>query len=196
MTKTIQDADSLTLDLIKQHLYIDTIADDILLEAYKVASLGTVQKYLSSDILKTTWGNTDLESVIMDSKFYLNLQYKPYSVTVTSTEPIPENILHKSYSTEVSTNLVTTIEVDKCFYSYINDELVIDVSNIVTYSDTAVLTVGALTGDSTVSKMTELARLMLIAGWYANREPSTNLQTNKVPYNVGLLLDLESNSVI
>ncbi len=197
MIQTAQETDNLTLALIKQHLYVDITEDDALLTAYSASSLEMVKKHTANDILETTYGNTAFEIIPIDNKLYLELNYKPGSVTITTDQSLPINIFDKTYAYAPSSTLSTTVTVSEDFYTYIDKELVIDISNMVEFnSSTIVVSIEAKTGSNPVPETINQARLLVVAGWYANREPATNLSVNVVPYGVGLLLDLESNSVI
>lgn len=196
MTQTNQISDNLTLSIIKEHIYVDIANDDTLIQVYSEASLKLCQNFLFDSVLYTTYNSEDYENIIQGTNLVLDLKFKPNEVKIMTSAPVPDNILTSSYKFEPSNNLVSEIIVNKDFYTYIDNKLCIDISNIYNLDSTITLETEVSTGSNPISEVINQARMIMIAGWYANREPSTSMAVNKLPFSAELLLSTEQNSFI
>ena len=174
MTVKTQADDTLTLELTKQHLYVDFSDDDTLIGNQITASLQAVENYLNLQVLDTTYENTvDELTPFEDDVLKLTLPYKPHSITVTD-----------------SSGAKTYTEREE-HYVYDNADGYLYVPN----TDTGITALEAVCGGVNTQSIDQ-ARLLLVGNWYAFREADVNSYMNTLPTGATFLLDSLEGAVL
>jgi len=76
--------DNITLDMAKQHLYIQDIEDDKLIPIYIASSLAVVEDYIHDIVLERTYETTQTEIATLAAAGYkIQLNDKPKEILVT-----------------------------------------------------------------------------------------------------------------
>ncbi len=167
-----QSADSLTLSAVKEHLYVDFVDDDALIQSYMNASMNYVRLAIHKEILLTTYESTVAEEVLIDESYYkLYIDFKPSKVSVTQLGDIVTELVADDYT------------FDPAGYLLVSE--VTDLDKIT-----------AENGDLTQDPIIDQIRLMLIANWYSFREADFTSTINEVPNGVSRLMDIIQNSPI
>ena len=174
MTITTTETDTLTLDLVKQHLLVDHTVDDVIIQHYIDSSIPATQNYTNKSVLSGTYTNTtdELVPVYEFDGYYtykLRIPFCPTEVTIT-------------YPTGTITVFKDDIEYDN------KDSLLYITTNEVPTTITADI-------ESNLKDINQ-ARLLTVGSWYANRESETITSTKVLPFGVTFILDSASGSVL
>ncbi len=156
--------DTISIDLAKQHLYVDHNLDNILIQAYIDASRGIVEDYMHSTVLQREYSASLEELIPTEVGLMLYLEEDPFFVEITS-------------------NLGVEV-LDKRYYTYDYDYILIPA-----VEDRTITAVTAKTGKVSQQAQILQARLLLIGSAYAYRENSVALRMSQVPDGVRFILD-------
>lgn len=174
MNVKTQADDTLTLELTKQHLYVDFDDDDILIGNQIIASLQAVEHYLNLQVLDTTYENTTEElTPFEDDVLKLTLSYKPHNITVTD-----------------SSGSTTYTEREE-YYRYDNADGYLYVPQ----TDDGITAIEAVCGGVNTQSIDQ-ARLLLVGNFYAFRENDVNTTINQLPTGATFLLDSLEGAVL
>jgi len=148
MTIKTDYTDTLTLDLIKQHLLIDHALDDALLSHYKDASLELVESEAHAHFYQRAWEATADELEIgVDGMLHLSL-------------PVDADILFIEDGT-------TAGYIDRKNWYFCSDGILVDMAKLDFETPTIVL---AETGVTDQTNRVNQLRLLIIGEWYNSRE--------------------------
>ena len=177
-----QTSDSLSLDLVKSHLYVDFIEDDDLIQHYIDASLQQVTVYLNYEVLETQYITTTEEFTPVNidgvDVYKLKVPYKPNKITYRITNPfVPEGYTDSYESTDINYDVGTS-------------------TLIVPYLDKGEESVIVYAGkEENKTPAINQARMLLIGNWYAFREDNINTTINKLPTGAAYILDTMEGSI-
>jgi len=178
MTLHQQAPDNLTLEEVKQHLYIDFDDDNTYLQGLIDLSLSYVQQETGNSILETEYVSTPEE---VEDNIYV-VDYYPTKIDVTLNDDSIVTLLRDEL---LAYNVIDTTIVQ-------NHQIVFSLSGLfdVGYFDPEdVKQVNAFSGVN-VSLLLPVnhARKLLIGDWYNHREDSSYFTQNTVQHGVERLL--------
>ena len=149
MNIKINYTDTLTLELIKQHLIIDHSLDDALLTHYQVASLELVESEAHAQFYPRTWTATPKELEIgIDGLLRLSL-------------PVDADVVMIDDSTHAK-------QIDRRYWYFCSDGIIIDMAKL--DFEAPLIVVDAETGETDQGNMVNQLRLLIIGEWYGSRE--------------------------
>ena len=178
MTLHQQAPDNLTLEEVKQHLYIDYSDDDTYLQSLIDLSLSYTQQETGNSILETEYVSTPEE---VQNNIYV-VDYYPTKVEVTLNDDSIVTLLRDELLTY---NVIDTTIVQ-------NHQIMFSLSGLfdVGYFDPEdIKQVNAFSGvNSSLLIPVTHARKLLIGDWYNHREDSSYFSQNYINYGVERLL--------
>ena len=160
------EQDSLNLSLTKEHLVIDNIDFDLLIQHYINASLAAVDNYTHLSTLSKVYVNTaqEIEAYTPLKTYEFSIEYRPYKVEVNGVALKPDDYKYYSSKIIIKEDLVPFGETVKAYIGYTRD----------------------------ISDITQ-ARLLLIGSWFENRENTQALRLSELPDGVKFILNNTSD---
>ncbi len=149
VTITTTADDNLSLDLVKQSLYIDNIDDDVLLSQHISASLEVVEEFCNANFIHREWESEAHElKVYIDATMRLSLPADAKTVTITDDSG--------------------DIVLDRTKWYFVSDGIFLNLFDIDVTGD--ITKVIATTGIDPIQASVNQSRLLLIGSWYGSRE--------------------------
>jgi len=170
-----QQSDSLEINEIKKHLYIDHNLDDQLLDTYRIASLEVAQSYLHNQVLETLYENEthELEPVNYGLSYEFRIPYRPKELVLWDIEDNPITIFYEQIQYDPGTGILHV------------------------FNNFDITKAQALTGYSKDTQyQINIARLLMIGEWYKYRENSQSLNLSEISFGTKLLLDMIQGSFL